>query len=138
MRIKLESYLRLIAGRHADSATALRAVIADYGDGWVEVDRRHPDYPRNQIAFVFNRGPGAELKKLLSRIGITATPNCACNARAAAMDINEAREPGWCEAHLEEIVGWLREEAQKRGLPFVDMAGRLLVRRAIKDAKRNA
>lgn len=81
-------------------------------------------------------GPGTELKKLLSKIGITATPNCSCNARARRMDEEEARHPGWCEEHLEEIVGWLREEATKRGLPFVDMAGRMLVRRAIKNAKR--
>jgi hypothetical protein len=76
------------------------------------------------------------LKKLLSKIGITAKPNCSCNARALAMDVNEKREPGWCEAHLEEIVGWLREEAKRRGLPFVDAAGRLIVRRAIKNARR--
>jgi hypothetical protein len=81
-------------------------------------------------------GPGTELKKLLKRVGITATPNCSCNARAAKMDEEEAKEPGWCEAHLDEIVGWLREEAGKRGMPFLDMAGRLLVRRAISLARR--
>jgi hypothetical protein len=81
------------------------------------------------------RGPGTELKKLLSLVGITATPNCSCNARAAKMD-QEGVE--WCEAHLDEIVGWLREEATKRGLPFVDMAGRVLVRRAISNARKEA
>ena len=54
------------------------------------------------------------------------------------MDENEAREPGWCEAHLDEIVGWLREEATKRKLPFIDTVGRMLVRRAIKNARRAA
>jgi hypothetical protein len=81
-------------------------------------------------------GPGTELKKLLKRVGITATPNCSCNARARRMDEEEVREPGWCEAHLDEIVGWLREEATKRGLPFVDMAGRVLVKRAISNARK--
>jgi hypothetical protein len=81
-------------------------------------------------------GPGTELKKLLKRVGITATPNCSCNARARKMDEEEAREPGWCEAHLDEIVGWLREEATKRGLPFLDAAGRVLVRRAISNARK--
>lgn len=85
--------------------------------------------------FAIDGGPGTELKKLLARVGITATPNCSCNARARAMDANEAREPGWCEAHLDEIVGWLREEAEKRGLPFLDVAGRILVRQAIRNAK---
>lgn len=83
-------------------------------------------------------GPGTELKKLLAKVGIKATEGCSCNSRARRMDENEAREPGWCEAHLDEIVGWLREEAAKRKLPFIDAAGRLLVRRAIKNAKRNA
>jgi hypothetical protein len=81
-------------------------------------------------------GPGAELKKLLGRIGIVATPSCSCNVRAKRMDIEEARAPGWCEAHLDEIVGWLREEAGKRKLPFVDLAARLVVRRAIANARR--
>lgn len=81
-------------------------------------------------------GPGTELKKLLKKVGITATPNCSCNARARRMDEEEARHPGWCEEHLEEIVGWLREEATKRKLPFIDAAGRMLVRRAIKNAQR--
>lgn len=84
------------------------------------------------------RGPGTELRKLLAKVGIVATPTCSCNARARAMDENEAREPGWCEAHLDEIVGWLREEAAKRKLPFLEAAGRLLVRRAIANARRAA
>jgi hypothetical protein len=79
------------------------------------------------------KGPGAELKKLLAKIGIHAAPGCSCNQRAAMMD---ARGVAWCEANTDEIVGWLREEATKRGLPFVDIAGRLLVRRAIANARR--
>lgn len=83
-------------------------------------------------------GPGTELKKLLAGwpLYIKSKTNCSCNARARKMDDEEAKEPGWCEAHLDQIVGWLREEATKRGLPFLDMAGRVLVRRAIKNAQR--
>ena len=80
-------------------------------------------------------GPGTELKKLLAKVGINASPTCSCNARARRMDVEESREPGWCEGHLDEIVGWLREEAGKRGLPFIDLAGRMLVRRAISRAR---
>jgi hypothetical protein len=43
----------------------------------------------------------------------------------------------WCEANLDTIIGWLREQAEARGLPFLDLAGRLLVRRAISNARRN-
>jgi hypothetical protein len=85
-------------------------------------------------------GPGAELKKLLAGwpFYLTASPDCACNARADAMDRRELDAPGWCEANIDTIVGWLREQAQARGLPFLDVAGRLLVRRAIANARRNA
>jgi hypothetical protein len=119
-------------------------VVAQDGDQWT-IDTGHPAYPANpkpghepQPAAppAPTHGPGTELKKLLARIGITSTPSCSCNARARAMDENEAREPGWCEANLDEIVGWLREEATKRGLPFVDLAGRMLVRRAIGNARK--
>jgi hypothetical protein len=80
-------------------------------------------------------GPGTELKALLARVGIVAAPDCACNARAAEMDRQGVE---WCEANLDTIVGWLREQAEARGLPFLDLAGRLLVRRAISNARRNA
>jgi hypothetical protein len=78
-------------------------------------------------------GPGTELKKLLARVGIVATPDCSCNAKAAEMDRQGVE---WCEANLDTIVGWLREQAHSRGLPFVDLAGRMLVRRAIRNAKK--
>ena len=82
-------------------------------------------------------GPGTELKKLLAAwpFRIVAKPNCSCNAKARAMD---ARGCDWCEANLDGIVAWLREEATKRRLFFVDVAGRLLVRRAIRNARRSA
>ena len=80
-------------------------------------------------------GPGTELKKLLKLIGITASPTCSCNARARTMDGNGC---DWCEANVDTIVSWLREEATKRGLPFVDLAGRLLVKRAIRNARKAA
>lgn len=76
---------------------------------------------------------GAELKTLLGRFGLSASVDCKCNSRAAYMDANGC---DWCEANIEEIVGWLRESAAERGLPFVDIAGRLLVRRAITNARR--
>lgn len=77
---------------------------------------------------------GTELAKLLSRLGINAEEKgCKCKSRAAHMD---ARGCDWCEANIDTIVGWLREEATKRGLPFVDIAGRFLVRRAIANARK--
>jgi len=80
-------------------------------------------------------GPGTELKKLLAGwpFRIVAKPNCSCNAKARAMDAGGC---DWCEANLDTIVAWLREEAAKRKLLFFDAAGRWLVRRAIANARR--
>jgi hypothetical protein len=85
-------------------------------------------------------GPGTELKKILAGwpLYITTSPDCSCNAKAAEMDFQEQSNPGWCEANLGTIVGWLREQAAARGLPFLDMVGRMLVKRAIRNARRNA
>ena len=94
------------------------------------------DYVRLRDEFVLRAGgPGTELKKLLRAWGIVAKPNCSCNRRARMMDEKGVE---WCEANIDEIVGWLREEATKRKLPFVDLAGRLLVKRAIRNARRAA
>lgn len=90
------------------------------------------------VARAVGRGPGTELKRLLAGFGITATPDCLCNARADEMDDRELASPGWCEENIGTIVGWLRQEAGRRGLPFIDAAGRLLVRKAIARAAGSA
>lgn len=80
-------------------------------------------------------GPGTELKTLLAGwpFHITPRPGCRCEEYAAQMDAWGADE---CERRLPQIVGWLRDEATARGLPFVDAAGRLLVRRALHRARK--
>ena len=74
-------------------------------------------------------GPGTFLSKMLEKIGIKSSPTCSCKARARLMNDNGN---DWCEQNIDTVVGWLREEATKRKLPFVDFAGKLLVKRAIK------
>lgn len=80
-------------------------------------------------------GPGTILSKMLSKIGINSTPNCSCRRRAIEMN---NKGPEWCEQNLDMIVGWLKEEATKRKLPFVDFAGKLLIQRAIKLSRKAA
>jgi hypothetical protein len=79
-------------------------------------------------------GPGSMLISQLKNIGITSSPNCSCKARARLMNKNGC---DWCETNIDTIVGWLREEATKRKLPFIDLAGKLLVKRSIR-LSRNA
>lgn len=80
-------------------------------------------------------GPGTELSKLLKKFGIEPTPTCSCRAKAAQMDAwgcDECSRP----ERIEEVVAVMREEAAARGLPFIDAVGRMLVKRAISNARR--
>jgi hypothetical protein len=78
-------------------------------------------------------GAGTQLKKLLAKVGITSTENCSCNARARIMNDNGIE---WCEQNTNEIVGWLKEEAGRRKLPFLSFPTKILVQRAVKIAKK--
>jgi hypothetical protein len=85
------------------------------------------------IGKVSEVGPGTELKRMLAAIGIQASGACKCKQRAIAMD---AAGPDWCNEHIDEIVGWLEEEAHRRKLPFVRLAAKILVKAAIRSARR--
>lgn len=140
------------AKEHLYAACALRGytleevmpcVVAQDGHQWT-IDVDHPAYPRHPkpgfttpLTAVPTHGPGTELSKLLKRFGIEPTPTCQCRAKAAEMDAwgpDESSKP----ERIEEVVAVMREEAAARGLPFLDAVGRLLVRRAIRNARRAA
>lgn len=117
-------------------------VVAQDGDQWT-IDVDSPFYPRVPKAGhktpaaspPIGYGPGTELSKLLKKFGIEPTPTCQCRAKAAQMDAwgcDEASKP----ERIDEVVAVMRDEARARGLPFLDAVGRLLVRRAIKNARR--
>lgn len=81
-------------------------------------------------------GPGTELKLLLQRfLGVSATANCPCAAHAIQMD---SWGPDECELRVDEIVGWLRVEAERRRLPFVAAAAKQLVLLAVRRARKAA
>ena len=69
------------------------------------------------------KGPGSVLHRALEAIGIQTLPSCPCLKRKAIMD-----QWGWAECQkperLDEIVGWMEEEATLRGLPFLRIAVR--------------
>jgi hypothetical protein len=92
-------------------------IVSENGDD-ITVDETHPSYPKKSknaissppvsgLISVDTGGTGTELKKILTKIGIKATPNCSCNTRAKIMDEKGA---DWCENNIDTIVGWLREE----------------------------
>jgi len=77
---------------------------------------------------------GSHLKLMLSRFGIKPSA-CRCNKRAMHMN---AMGNDWCEQNIETIVEWLKEEAAARGIPFISTVGRMIVRRAISNARKEA
>jgi hypothetical protein len=103
-------------------------------DLWV-IDETHPSYPHSREPKPPRCLAGTELKKLLKRVGIEATPNCSCNSRAAMMD---SMGCPWVRENIDLVTSWLEEESKKRGLPFIRMAGKALVMTAVKLAERKA
>jgi hypothetical protein len=119
----------------------VRACIVSQDGDTITVDIDHPAYPaKPKPGFlptppVPSSGPGTELSKLLKRFGIEPTPTCKCRAKAAQMNAwgcDECAKP----ERIDEVVAVMREEAKARSLPFLDAAGRVLVRRAISNARR--
>lgn len=78
-------------------------------------------------------GPGSILSGMLSSLGIKSAPTCSCKRRALEMN---SKGPDWCEKNIDQIVGWLGEEAKKRRLPFVKTVAKLMVQRAISKSRR--
>lgn len=116
-------------------------VVSQDGDRWT-IDVSSTFYPRqHRLEGQPQRdscGPGTELKKLLAGwpFHITSSPDCSCNRVAREMD---AWGPDECERpeRIGYILAAMKQNAEKRGLPFIDAAGRFLIRRAIKNARKN-
>jgi hypothetical protein len=77
--------------------------------------------------------PGTVLSKMIKSVGIQMTDSCSCKRHA--LEMNE-KGNDWCEQNIDTIVGWLRDESKRRGLPFIDALGKLLVGRAIKKSRK--
>lgn len=77
--------------------------------------------------------PGTILSKMIKSVGIQMTDTCSCKRHA--LEMND-KGNDWCEENIDTIVGWLRDEAKRRGLPFIDAIGKLLVSRAIKKSRK--
>lgn len=78
-------------------------------------------------------GPGTILTNMISSLGIKSTANCSC--RQHAIEMNE-RGVDWCEENLPVILSWLKEESEKRHLPFIESIASMIVKRAIKTSRR--
>jgi hypothetical protein len=77
--------------------------------------------------------PGTILSKMIKNVGIKITDTCSCKKHA--LEMND-RGNDWCEENINTIVGWLKDEANRRNLPFMDSIGKLVVNRAIKKSRK--
>lgn len=77
--------------------------------------------------------PGTVLSKMIKSVGIQMSDSCSCKRHAIEMNDNGN---DWCEQNIDTIVGWLREEAKHRNLPFMDAIGKMLINRAIKKSRK--
>jgi hypothetical protein len=78
-------------------------------------------------------GPGTELKRMLKFFRVKESGGCGCSSKARQM--NE-RGTEWCRKNVRRIEGWLKAEAERRGLPFSGFAARRLIKLAIWRAER--
>lgn len=106
-----------------------RLGLNDYREA-ILIDKNQYNYDRKSVSE--DTGPGTELKKLLKLIGIQPTPNCSCNQKAVMMN---NWGPDICEQKTDVIVGWLKEEAEKRKLPFIETIAKMIIKKAIKKAR---
>lgn len=127
--IKRRRFPHLCRQRGYTPEECIPSVVSQDGDDWV-VDDTHPAYPRRPPA---GEKPGTELHRLLSRLWLNEAKGCGCRSHAAQMDRRGCR---WCEANMDTIIGWMRKAAKKRGLPFLDAGARVLIRRAIRNARK--
>lgn len=100
--------------------------------GRLHVDTDHKSYPKKKK--VVAGGVGTELSRLLKKFGISAKEEgCSCRHKSKLMD---KRGVLWCENHVGEIMGYMRDNARKMKIPFFAMPAKMLIRQAIKNAKR--
>lgn len=76
-------------------------------------------------------GPGTELKRILSWFA-KDTPSCKCLDHARMMNV---WGPQGCRNNMTTILGWLKEEASNRNLPYNEMVVKPIILLAINRAE---
>lgn len=78
-------------------------------------------------------GVGDILHNKLVQFGIEESAGCNCDSNRRLMNV---WGPDLCKINIDSIVGWMKEEAYKRKLPFSSLLAKELVLWAIKKAKK--
>ena len=87
----------------------------------------------HHLTYSPENGPGTELKKLIQWFLWDKAASCeSCANREITMN---HWGPDKCEEKMETILEWLKESADNAHLPFVPFLVRLVVKRAIRNAR---
>lgn len=139
----IEAHKNYFLARCAERNYAIEEVedciVSKNGDIWT-INTEHPKYPKHkktieEIVENMQNGPGTELKKILQYIGIKSSENCSCQAKAKIMNHMGIK---WCKDNIDIIIQWLKEEAEKRHLPFSSLVAKKIVQIAISRAEKEA
>jgi hypothetical protein len=105
-----EVIISLALAQTRDRSEAREQILRDHGHRL----QRHDAQPRNmQLAEIMHgQGPGSELWRLLSELGIPHKPTCGCLALAERMN---AWGPFGCRLARPEIVSLMRVNAKEYG-----------------------
>jgi len=82
----------------------------------------------------YPEGPGTELGKLIAWFFIP-DGTCKCGDRIQKMN---KWGPDQCEKNMDTIIRWLRHSAATHGVPFYETGVRILVSKAIGNARKKA
>ena len=80
-----------------------------------------------------DQGVGSALAGILKWFGIRETKVCNCRSMRLKMNL---QGPDWCEENMDEILDWLKAQANRRGLPFSRYVAKAMVNRAIKKTRK--
>lgn len=133
------SYHKQDDGFLATCATCGRSITTKTSEVYAAC-KATPDYEATHARITgAQRGPGWHLKNILRRwLRVEASGDCPCNKHARVMDM---WGPDECERRKDEIVGWLREEHERRAmagetiLPWSDTVAGQFVALAIRRAR---
>ncbi|MFN7318390.1 MAG: hypothetical protein ACK5S6_02665, partial [bacterium] len=94
----------------------------------------HDNYLLLKNKYTVEHGlPGTELKKLISWFYSPDKKKCKCATRIAKMN---NWGPDGCEERMDTIVRWLKHSAATHNIPFQETVVRMLIKRAISNARK--
>lgn len=113
----------------------------DYSQIFIENKLREylGDNPAQKLRSLFPKtleenpnGPGSILAGMFGIFGIKSSPTCSC--RKHALEMNE-KGNDWCEQNIDTIIVWLKDESNKRKLPFIESLAKMIVKKAIQKSR---